>query len=401
MLTEVGAILYSDGTERNSSTFATHRRTPYIFLPKDAVIDITGMANITANAMLAVYTINKVYSQANSVKGSGGSYKINTRFTMPFNGYVRFATTDVYAATAVIKNITALKQINMLVLGNSFSQDAFAYVPKIFEELNTDYVLNLVIGYIGSSDLSDHISAITNNTAYDFVDIWDSPSSAWVRYAKGGATEKTASQLLALKHWDIIYVQASGSIVSDEMVMTNAVAPAKALLRLLISQLEYGFVYCTGQWLANQDAIEKMADAIDLIDSRVGFNDIIPIGTGIANARSNATLAVLGEAGNMLYDSTHQQSGLPTVISAYVIVQYILNMFGIMNASIYQSTWMPTTENCIEINAYKDGGMTTPYPMTHGDSVGVTDAYMLAAKQIASIAVRNPYVISDCSQILV
>lgn len=401
LLTEVGAILYSDGTERNSSTFSGHRRTPYIYLPAGSVIDITGLINITANAALAVYTIDKVYNQANTIRGGGSTYVYNQTFTMPFDGYIRIGIFADNASTTVIKNVTMLTPLNILVLGNSFAQDSFAYVPKVFEELGTKYRLNLVVGYIDSASISDHITAITNDTAYTFVDEWSVPSAAWLRYARGGSSEKTASALLGMYHWDIIYVQPTGGISTDASIITNAVTPAKALLRLLRTQLGYGFTYITGQWLASQDGMTRMAAAMALLDSRVGFNWAIPIGTGIANARSNATLAALGASGNMLYDDTHQQSGIPALISAYVVVQSLLQMLGIEYTSIYKSTFMPTTANCIAINAYKEGGMTTPLPMTHGDSVGVTDANVLAAKQIASIAARNPYVISDCSDILV
>jgi hypothetical protein len=273
-------------------------------------------------------------------------------------------------------------------------------VPKIFEELGTKYRLNLVVGYIGSASISDHISAISGNEAYTFVDEWSASTTAWLRYAKGGSSEKTATQMLAMHRWDVIYIQPTGGISTESSVMTNAVTPAKALLRLLRAQLGYGFTYITGQWLAEQASVPAMKTAMELLDSRVGFNWVLPIGTGIANARSNATLAALGTSGNMLYDDTHQQSGIPALISAYVVVESLLQMLGIAYTSIYKSTFLPTTENCIAINAYKSEGMTTPLPMTHGDSVGVTDANVLAAKQIASIAVRNPYVISDCSEIL-
>lgn len=401
LLTEVGAILWADGTERNTSTFSGHRRTPYIYLSKGSVLDISGLINITANAALAVYTTAKAYSQANSIRGDGSTYAHNQTFIMPFDGYIRIGIFADNASTTVIKDVTLMKTVNMLVLGNSFSQDSFAYVPKVFSELGTKYRLNIVVGYIGSASLDTHISAINNNTAYDFVDEWSHTTTAWLRYAKGGSSEKTASALLGMYHWDIIYVQPTGGISTDASIITNAVTPAKALLRLLRTQLGYGFTYACGQWLASQDSMTRMAAAMALLDSRVGFNWVFPIGTGIANARSNTTFAALGDSGNMLYDNTHQQSGIPALISAYVIVQSMLQLLGIDYESIYKSTFTPTNANCIAINAYKEGGMTTPLPMTHGDSVGVTDANVLAAKQIASIAARNPYVISDCSDILV
>lgn len=400
LLTEVGAILFTDGTERNPTTFAAYRITPYIYLPAGSVIDITGLTNIAANAAVAVYAMDKTYSPSSSISGITSTRAINQTFVMPFDGYVRFGAFASTISGTVLRNVTMLTPLNVLVLGNSFTQGSFAYVPKIFEELGTKYRLNLVVGYIGNASISDHIDAISGNEAYTFVDEWNTSTTAWLRYAKGGSSEKTATQMLAMHRWDVIYIQPTGGISTESSVMTNAVTPAKALLRLLRAQLGYGFTYITGQWLTEQNSVPAMKTAMELLDSRVGFNWVLPIGTGIANARSNATLAALGTSGNMLYDDTHQQSGIPALISAYVVVESLLQMLGIAYTSIYKSTFFPTTENCIAINAYKSEGMTTPLPMTHGNSVGVTDANVLAAKQIASIAVRNPYVISDCSEIL-
>jgi hypothetical protein len=207
---------------------------------------------------------------------------------------------------------------------------------------------------------------------------------------------------MGLKDWDIIYVQGNGSTTDPE---SNIIAPGRQLLRILQGLNRKPFSFITGQWLATNDygdngegVFANMVTAMQTVKKKLGIRDYIPIGTAIQNARTNTTLQSLGNAGNMLYD-THMQSGLPALISTYTIALKILDCIGEAHRGIYGSTFEPTREKCISIGAYKEEGMTQPYPMTHGEPQGVTTENIRAAQEIAVLAVNNPSVITDCSEI--
>ena len=284
----------------------------------------------------------------------------------------------------------------ILVLGNSFSQDSFAYLPPILNELLPEYKITYCVAYASSAGVQDHIDFYTNNTAYTWTNLWKPGASAWTRYAGGGTNEKTLADIIPMAHWDFVYFQGRGGLSS---IISNVIMPGRDLIILLNQLLSYPFATATGSWLTTNDTFDQMATAMETVKSRLGVNHIIPVGTGIANARTNSTLQALGDDGDMLYDGTHQQSGIPSLISDYVIANYIVKMLGHGERSVYNSSFVPSTANCIAINAYKDGGMTSPYPMTHGDSVGVSTGNIRAAQQIATLAVNNPFTISDCSYV--
>ena len=301
------------------------------------------------------------------------------------------------------------KPLGILVLGNSFSQDIFAYLPPVLNELLPDYAITYGVAYSSSAGPQEHVDMYNNNTKYTWFNYWKPGNSKWTRYASGGTPDngKTLTDILALATWNIVYVQPHGSITTAENVKTNNVYPGRRLLRLLQNIVGHTFAFMMGQWLIeSNENMEYMKNAMETIKSNLGVDHIIPVGTGIANARTNTTLNAIGESTvfdppRMLFDDTHQQAGLPTLISTYVIAAYLLKILGVATTSVYDSSWMPTTENCIAINANKVEGYVTPRPMTHGnESQGVTTDNVRAAQEIAILAVNNPFVVTDCSLIL-
>lgn len=397
-----GAVSYTDGSDYNSSTIdSTYHRTDYFNVPKGTVITIRDARATTSMALIAVYDMTKTYYQGYSVRGNGGTVHVERVFTMPFDGYLRFTTakSSVTSGEYVVQNITNKKRINILSLGNSFTQDIFAYLPVVLNELLPDYAFCYGNGYRSSASLSDYIDVIDENKVLTWYNSWKVSSNKWTRYAGGGSSEKTITEVLAAEQWDIIYVQGTGSITDTSSMDTNVIIPARTLLTKLRSAVNTKFSFVTGQWLAPQAYVPDMKSCMEYVKANMGFSKIFPIGTGIANARSNSTLAALGNSGDMLYDGTHQQSGLPALISSYVLALSLAEFLG-ERVSVYNSSFVPTNENCIAINAYQEEGMVSPLPMTHGDSVGVTTDNIRAAQEIATLAINNPLVISDCSTIL-
>jgi hypothetical protein len=227
-----------------------------------------------------------------------------------------------------------------------------------------------------------------------------------MRYYDGASTTaKNLDEIMSLKKWDIIYVQSNGGVSTYE---SNIITPGRKLLRLLQSLNGKPFSFMTGQWLATSEdygdngetVFAKMVAMMQTVKQRFGIHDYIPIGTAIQNARTNSELQSLGEAGNMLYDN-HMQAGIPALIATYTIALKILDCIGEAYRGIYGSSFAPTTENCYAINAAKENGaMTTPKPMTHGVSMGVTTKNIMAAQEIAVLAVNNPTTITDCVDII-
>ena len=310
------------------------------------------------------------------------------------------------------------KEFNILVLGNSFSQDSFAYLPPVLNEALPEYVVNYGVAYTSSTSIQDHINYYNNETKYTSYREWSYKAGAWKLYTSSGDYDrgKTLADIMALRNWDIIYVQPASRVAGDDThtaawyVQNRIIYPGRKLLEILKSLSNKPFAYLMGEWLATDsdgdhgvEVFGLLADALELTENSLGIDGVIPIGAAFQNARSNTTLQALGDATihNMLCtDGQHMQSGIPALLATYTIANYILRLMG-MKRSIHGSSFVPTDANCIAIKAWKANDANPK--MTHGSSVGVADesitANMNAAQEIAIMAVRKPYEITDCADI--
>lgn len=298
-------------------------------------------------------------------------------------------------------NISGKKTIKILVVGNSFNQDTIAYVPPILEELLPDYEFYIGNLYSDGAEIADHVTMFNEDTPYTRYNKWSLVSHKWVH-----ASTKTLADVLA-EGWDIIFTQGTSSdVLSDTDIEENIVQPSRQLLRILQKNSPRPFTYMTNQWhgrpqgaYTSEQMWEKIVDATEKVMDEVGFADYVPIGTALQSARTNSTLKALGD-GDMLFaeDSKHIAAGLPALIAAYTIAAKILEWAGLRTTGIYKSTWKPTSANAIAIDVR--GESVHPIVMTHGDSVGVTDANMRAAQEIAVMAVKKPTAITDCSDFI-
>lgn len=280
--------------------------------------------------------------------------------------------------------------LKILVLGNSFSQDAFAYLPPVLNELLPGYNITYGVAYTASCGAIKHLEMYENDQNYDNFHLWRAGADHWSRYAGSGVAGYSLRKIMAAYDWDIVYMQSRGSIAVDAMeqdMMDENITPGRELLRILQEGINSHFVFLTGQWLSfieqsTGDTLAsyfRMRKAIKYVADRLGVDGVIPIGAGIAFARMDTDLDELGENGHLLYD-THQQAGLPALISTYVIAQYLLKMMG-RAKSVYTSSFAPSAENVTAINCTR---------MTHGDPVGVTAGNILKAQEIAVAAVAHP-----------
>lgn len=397
LIVQPGGINITDGSENNIASIASlYKRSEYIYMSAGTKLMFSNMYAITNISVLSVYDLRKQYVFEQSKPGIGQDNEYSTIFIMPFDGYIRFCTKLSTIELCAIHDVTSKKPLNILVLGNSFSQDSFAYLPPVLNELLSNYLINYGVAYSSSYGALNHVDSYNNNIPYTWFNMWRPYSKKWKRYAN----EKTLADIAQMEKWNVVYFQSRGSVSENELY-TNNIVPGRKLLRILQSLLDNNFIYLTGQWLIDNEHYDSMRQAMTYIEEHLGVNGIIPIGAAIANARTNDTFANLGNSGNMLYDNQHQQGGLPALMSTYVVAEYMLKLLGEEQVSVYNSTFIPSTENCVDINVAKENGdMTTPLPMTHGPSVGVNDDNIKAAQELAIAAFNRPNIIMDCSDII-
>lgn len=298
--------------------------------------------------------------------------------------------------------------LKILIIGNSFNQDAVAYLPPVLNELLPDVDITYADCYTSSADIPKHIEMYESDTEITRYNLWTPGAYCWMRYASGGSNPRTLRQALAENVWDIILTNATTSDVYPEDVTSKVITPLRQLLRILQTDAPKPFQMMWFQVMGRDDdskgavvpAAEMYANhvaATKRVMDETGVLDYIPVGTALQNARTNATLQALGAGGNMLYsDNKHINAGLPALLATYTTALKIVEWYGRKTAGLYGSTFVPTAETVNAMNASDGSGGG----MTHGEPVGVTDANIRAAQEIAVMAVKHPDKVTDCSGIL-
>ena len=299
-----------------------------------------------------------------------------------------------------LREVPLTHQLRILVIGNSFNQDTMAYVPPILNEILPDYEITYAVLYTSSADLDKHLS-YWENVYYYTLNYWGPGDKSWSRDIT------TIDEILEMDNWDIVMTQATSSdVLSNDRIQNKILRPAQRLLDKLQTSASKPILPVWVQWVGRPESsfgcaemTHKITDATNTVIAETDFFDFIPIGVAIQSARTNATINNLGGGGELLHrDRVHLAAGLPDLIASYTTVQKILEWTGNGHLSVRGSSFRPADEECVRIGAC--WSESSEIRMTHGDSVGVTEELVLAAQEIAMMAVENPTEVTNCADIL-
>lgn len=307
---------------------------------------------------------------------------------------------------------TPKQKIRLLSIGNSYSQDALAYVPFIFQNMGADVDLHLGILMQSSSTASMHVDNFTNQTvAYTFN-----------YYAGGGSwnnnsSKKTIQWALDNYEWDIIVLQGApqssihASYYQTNMVLYNLVysyvsehggypikfAWYQTIVRPAIANGSNSGVN-SGVNRSEEEQLKMYQDGVVFAQEMMNNTDfkfLFPVGTAVRNARTNPALDILGDYSThpnnssekgyfSAYDGVHLQEGLPCLTAAYTFCQKLSNEFN-LGISILDDSTIP--------DASWASGKNIPGP--HGKPIGLTKENIELVKRAVMAAIKNPYEITD------
>lgn len=300
------------------------------------------------------------------------------------------------------------RQLRILAIGNSYSQDALAYVPFIMQNMGLDVELSIGILMMSSSTIQDHVNNFLNEEdAYTFY-----------RYAPGAESwsnmgKKTIQYALDTYEWDIILTHQSSADVSS----WNTHQPyLNRLVNLIYTKLTYNVKFA---WVLSQirpaqsnsgpnrteasiiSRYEATAVNAERVKNESVFDIVIPVGTAVQNARTIESLKVLGSYKDNAKntsgygyltpnDGVHLQEGLPCQLAAYTVILSILDFLGMNEISIFGETTRVTS-------AWASG---KSIPSPHGSYIGSTDDNCRMAQMCAIMAHKHPYEITDMNYIV-
>ena len=279
-------------------------------------------------------------------------------------------------------SVTNDKRFKILGIGNSFTQDAFMYVPFLLKEMGVTN-FEIAVLYSGGSTLEQHWGFASNDTkAYD-LQIYKSENEAWQSLGS-----RTLKEALSYTDFDTITLQQQSARSCDyttyqpflnnliDYIYTNIDYPTRLGWLSIPASPDNGWseIYPTSTQFYNAQvqAVENV-----LRDTPIEY--VMPNNTAVQNARGTV-LGELGPRSNMTYDGSHLQDGIPALVSAYASTLKWLEVFNLPK-SIFGSRIAPTD----------DWLATKGILGQNGPSVGVTTSNILIAQKCAIAAIKNQF----------
>ncbi|MDV4323831.1 DUF4886 domain-containing protein [Acinetobacter baumannii] len=282
------------------------------------------------------------------------------------------------------------KKIKILGIGNSFTQDAFMYIPWLLKELGVTNFSIVVLIY-GGCTLEQHYNfAINNQSVYD-LEVYDTDGpDNWV--SKGAKTLKEGINFLK---FDTIVLQQQSARSWDYGSYTPYLNP---LIDYIYNNINYstklgwhgtpsapdGERYGNWNWngsgsFTSAEFYTKQQEAYQQTLADTPIEYVIPTGTAVQNLRSTF-LKDLGGLNNLTSDGLHLDEGIPCLAGSYAVLLKFLEIFN-LQGSVFGSRILPTAEWLSDKNIQGPNG--TP--------ARVTPENIYIAQKCAIAAIKKPF----------
>ena len=287
---------------------------------------------------------------------------------------------------ALAVTLTALAadpvRVRVLSIGNSFSRDAFSYVPFLMEEMVPAAEVEFGILYIGGCSLERHRRNLeSGEPAYEF-DFYRTGQQHWTL-----ERQVSLQQGVERLPWDIIILQ-------QQSAASRYYETYQPHLDILLDYLRRARPQATFAWLMTQAygtgykplgnmSMDEMWARVNAASQRAldetAIQLMIPAGTGIQNARYTP-LDRLGAAGHLVNDGFHLQEGIPPLIEGLTATAVLMRHYG------------------VEVDVEKSRLQITPQwrrerqiPQPNGEPEQASDEDYRLARQCARWALESPW----------
>ncbi len=214
-----------------------------------------------------------------------------------------------------------MKELKLLMIGNSFSEDTVRYVYEIAGAAGIEKI-NVCNMYIGGCSLKTHYeNALSNAAAYDFQTY---ENGEW-KHNCG----KTLEYGIVYADWDFISLQQSSGlsgIPSSYADLNNLMNYVKSVATNPDFKFIWNMTWAYQQGSTHEDFVKydknqlvMYNDIIDAVKSQIigkDFKLLVPIGTAVQNARTSFIGDALTRDGyHLSYDVGRYLAGLTLVRS--------------------------------------------------------------------------------------
>lgn len=310
---------------------------------------------------------------------------------------------EVSSLKTEIDTLQNSKTLKILMFGNSFTHDSAGYVPFILKSMYPNLNLELGIAFYSGCSLAQHLASLSGqNVTLDEQNI--TPQTYWYSLSINGGKwttnySKDGTDIIKDKDWDIITFQQNGrnAFSNWNTYFKPFIYKIQKLIYEKVNKpVKLGWVLTHGSY-AGTDLVtlkqnwQGTADNSQKVIQNSLADFIMPYGTAVQNLRNVYDSSWGGQADLLGDDDVHMQEGLPCLTAAYCHAIKILELVG-LPLSIIGNKLEPTKEWVEEYalgpNYYND------------DVMSVDDSNRFIAQACAIQAIKNPYTITDISEII-
>ena len=277
---------------------------------------------------------------------------------------------------------------NVLVIGNSLCNDAWGYTPFILREVCPNKNINLNILYRGGTTLKKHWELVDKGLNEHALERCCLIDERWLYEDSVAGSEVIKSQ-----QWDLVVLQQSSTTAYSYDDTQPFVRLFSNYIHAFSPTTPIAYMFCQPRVnYSSKSALHgKTTDEVWAMQAKLArrlledgeVDYVIPCGTAIQNAR-RTRLASLGKGGQLTYDGTHLQEGLPCMIDSYTSTQALLNILSIK----------ATVKNSI-LRVSNAWGGKTKVPGRNGSCIAGTDENYALCLQCALKAIDAPFVIFE------
>ena len=274
-----------------------------------------------------------------------------------------------------VENITGEKEISILFIGNSLTQDGIAYLPYLLKHYYPEISFYFYMWYNGGYTLAQQYTKFVNNGNAEIFSVAENTDS-W-----NNSSNMNMSQVLSSYKFDIVCLQEYFNYKENytDVADWNNCRDYIAANYTGGNGLEFISLFHAPLRTNKESVYALTRSGNSLILKETISEDMIPIGIAIYNGM-NTALDSLGDWGHLSVDGTHTQEGLPCLLQTYTALVWLLDKLSV-NKSVYGLPFRVTTEIYNAINV--------PGPNLGSGVITGTDSENLLAQEVAIKAYKE------------
>lgn len=269
--------------------------------------------------------------------------------------------------------------VNILFLGNSFTEDALSAVPHLLKEMLPDKNITVCYSYRGGMLLSQLEKMVIENGN---VPIFHTIQNGEHQLSRN----VSINQVLASHQWDWIFFQQGSTYSNDPSTYDIIESSLKSKITALLGYTPHWGIHHAKDKTTDADPMglnrfARQAQACQSLLENGVVETILPSGTALQNLKSVERFMTYGDTGGMERDrGMHLQTGIGMYVESLCFVQWLLDYLS-TGLNVEQSEIYPSDK--------------TYYSTNRGQVDGITPQNCSLAKKAARMAINTPAAVTD------